>query len=440
MLATELHTHTIPDLFSQFERVIGQKHWVHRVQACKAEIRGNPFLVNHLRTENDIAFQLDHLSKLAKQNGGAVPLTVCNDHQIFPAVIFLAQVISFIRALPKEDGERFCRRVHGAFRNPNDMRGLRLEMAIATHFLRLGKRVVWPEIAGAGTFDLLISDVTTHGLEVECKSISGDKGLKVHHREALDFLNLLKPYIQSSMSALSNGVYAVLTIPARLPTLYKDRRELARDFGTAIFAGKGKTLADGSSVRIGDFDASLFRDGMAAQEVRMLFDSITETRNRELTVFRTRGGGRLAVAIQSALDDELLKTTFDTLSQAARSQLSGRRAGMVIAEFFALDSGQLRALAKQDEDPKLPPTSLRMEVSRFLSSARRSHLVGAGFVSHGQVRPMKPGLAGSEGATYYFPREESEYWSDDLHGLFEWVDNIQTPNALVRPGYVAMPK
>jgi hypothetical protein len=113
-----------------------------------------------------------------------------NNEQLYPAASFAAQVLSFIDASPKPLAEQFRRRVHGAFKNPDDMRGLRLELMAATHFLRRGRQVSWPEMTGEGNFDLLVSDVGPDGLEVECKSISVDKGRRIHKRESLDFLKV----------------------------------------------------------------------------------------------------------------------------------------------------------------------------------------------------------------------------------------------------------
>jgi len=51
------------------------------------------------------------------------------------------QVLSILEGSSKPDGHKFPQRVQGAFNNPNDMRGLRLEMMAATHFTRRGRKV-----------------------------------------------------------------------------------------------------------------------------------------------------------------------------------------------------------------------------------------------------------------------------------------------------------
>ena len=107
-----------------------------------------------------------------------------------------------MEAAPRQFSGQLRRRVHGAFKNPDDMRGLRLELSAATHFARRARKLAWPEMTGEGTFDLLIQDVGPRGLEIECKAISEDKGRRIHKREVLDFYRLLWPHIQSTIKGL----------------------------------------------------------------------------------------------------------------------------------------------------------------------------------------------------------------------------------------------
>jgi hypothetical protein len=63
------------------------------------------------------------------------------------------------------------------------MHGLRLELQAATHFSRRGNHVSWHRVNNAGTFDLLVDDLGPSGLEVECKSISDNKGRRIRAHE-----------------------------------------------------------------------------------------------------------------------------------------------------------------------------------------------------------------------------------------------------------------
>lgn len=425
MLLTELRTSEIPEVYREFSEFIGANHWRYRVKQLKDEIRGNRFLREFLQHENSIAYQLEHLAVLRTRHGG-IPPAETNSPQIYPAMSFAAQVLSMAHASPRPLAEQLRRRVHDAFKKPEAMRALRLELTGATHFARRGCRLTWPEMTGSGTFDLLVEDVGHDGLEVECKSIGEDKGRKIHRREALDFYGLLWPHIKPIIRGLNTGLSAVLTLPARLPKRHVDRVRLARNFALAVFAGSRSVLRDGAIVRVKEFDSSILgaiQNGLPREEVRAVIDNVSGTDNRQTMVVGTRAGGALALTLQSAQDDTLLKAVFDTLSDSARRQFSQRRGGMFIVGLHGIRGDQLLSVAQQDDDPYQSPTAIRLAVSRFLGGAGRDHVVGVGFLSEGALQPRESSLLETAGTAYYFPKRESPKWSEEFSGLFSWLSH-----------------
>lgn len=417
MLVTELHTTDIPDLFSRFVREIDDKHWMRQVQKCNEEIRGNRLLKKYLHAEYEIAYQLSQLTELVRKYR-SIPHERCENEAIYPAVGFAAQVLSAMEGFGRDGGKRFLRRVHGAFRNPDDMRGLRLELSVATHFIRSGEQVGWPETTGGGNFDLLIESLGAEGLEIECKSISADKGRKIHRREALEFFGLLKPNIDSTVAGLSSGLFTVLTLPNRLPTTFEGRRALAEQCCKSIIYGTDLTLKDGTNFRVEELSTDQLRTldfGVNHAESRSAVDRITGTRNREVMISCTKAGGTFAFVVQSAKEDTLLKRTFNTLSDAAHKQLTGRRAGMLVAGFDGMEAEELRSVAAQDQDSN-SPTQLRIQVSRFLASQERNHVVGVGFFSAGSLRRGQHGIVESGGLSYHFSKPDSSFWCEDFRG------------------------
>jgi hypothetical protein len=427
MLALDVHSHFVPDIFRRFALLIGDQHWRKRVHACKQEMKGNVFLRSYLMRENDIAFQLDRLSELMDQFG-TIPAAEADNPAITPAAVLATQALSIMEDATKDDAEQFRRRIHGALKNPTDMRGLQLELTAATHFARRGSQISWPKTTGKGIFDLLVESDAHDPLEVECKSIGEDKGRKIHRLEVIGFAGLLKPELSSTVTGLNKGISVVMTVPDRLPSAHKERVALAKALARAIFAGNDCDLADGSVIRISDFHVSQLGNvpRLDPRDVRAAVDAISGTDNRSTVIIGTRAGGVLALTVQSRRDDAFLTSVFDTFSDAARRQLTASRAGMLWAGFDGLDGAQLLSIAERDQDSSQQPTALRVAVSDFLSSSSRDHIIGVGFTSRGAHRPAQDGVTEMGGTAYYFPKRKSPFWCDGFGGMFNWSGSRAT--------------
>lgn len=426
MLAIELNTRDIPDVYARFAREIGDRNWKARVHALKQEIRGNPFLEHLHIQENAIAYQLERLRELQERYAG-VAVQAYNDHFHYPAASFAAQVLSIIDRSDATMAERFRGRVRGALNNPAEMRALRLELMAATHFLRAGRRVSWPEMAagalpGQRIFDLLVEDLGPTGLEIECKSFSEEKGRRIGRRAALEFFWLVRSRHWTRLRQLQPALAVVVTLPRELPTQYKRRVALADAVAALVMRqALGSQHAAEACVRIAEIQPhqlDAMRAGGGATHLRSAFDAITGTRNKEVVAMGTPSGGSLVMGLQSAEDDTLMDGILRTMKNSATNQFSATRAAMMIGGFDGLTAEQLLDLAKHDQDPDAVPTALRLCASTFLGSPGRDHVIGLTFLSRSSLRPAVAGALDSGGTAYTFPKRGSPFWSDEFSGLF----------------------
>jgi hypothetical protein len=419
-MQVELYTGDIPSIFERFSDLIGAQHWKRRADLLKAEIRGNRLLREHLLQENEFAFGLSAATELTKKYG-RLPVHQMDLTSLYPCMAFAAQILSTAESSSAIQRRQLVRRVQGALKNPDDLRGMRLELTAATHFLRRGLEVQWPEVTGGGTMDLVIPDLGTQGLEIECKSISDDKGRKIPKRDALDFYALLAPKLNDLGKGLTVGISVVLTLDGRMPSNFVDRRNLAESVVPHVLSGTSNCRLDGAKLRVREFDLRLLGDA-AEHGQPMIYrdrvDEITSTKNRQALIVGRKHGGAVVMVLQSAQDDSLLISTFDTLSRSASRQLSGLRAGLFLVGLDGLEAESLMDVAKQDSAGNQPPTALRIGVSDFLASQGRDHVVGVGFLSKGALRPTPGGGNTSEGSAYVFPKRESPFWHSDFVGLF----------------------
>lgn len=428
MTAVQMTTREIPGVYRRLALAVGADHWQKAIARQEAAIRANSFLGDYLRAEYAIAYQLDRLRGLVARFG-TVPPDVCNDPGIFPAMGFAAQVLAVMERGTTKQAKAFANRVRTAFGSAENMHGLRLELQAATHFTRRGHRVSWHRASKTGTFDLLVEDLGP-GLEVECKSISENKGRRIHRRDALEFWGSLWKDVAGVAQSLRSGLAVVLTVPYRLPGDAAERASLARQVVTRILAGSGASLGGGADLRIENFDPARLNTAMSAGSAafRKAVNTATGTTNREAALYGTPAGGMLILVMQSAVEDDVMDQVFATLAESAPRQFTGTRGGLFWVALQGIDADQLLSVHEQDDDPAQQPTALRLGVSRFLTDAP-SHVVGVVFSSRSGLLPTVDDSTDSGGATNFFLKEESPLWHPSFRGPLMATDGPGYPTA-----------
>lgn len=403
-------------MYRRLASAIGAGHWQGAVARQEEAIRSNHFLGEYLRSEYAIAYQLDRLRRLVEKFG-TVPHTACNDPSIFPSLGFAAQVLGVLERSTVKETRTFVKRVRTAFSSSENMHGLRLELQAATHFARRGQRVAWHRVKNEGSFDLLIEDLGPSGLEVECKSISENKGRRIHRRAALEFWGELWKDVASVAQNLRSGLAVVLTVPYRLPEDVGERGALGREVVTRILDGSGATLGGGAEVRIEPFDPAKIEAAKdkGRDELRKAIDVATGTANREAAVYGTPAGGMLAFVMQSAVEDDVLDQVFATLDDSAARQFTRNRGALFWVALQGIDADQLLSVHEQDSGPGEQPTALRLGVSNFLHRAP-DHIVGVVFSSRSGLFPAVDGSTDSGGATNFFLKKDSPLWHASFRG------------------------
>ena len=150
---------------------------------------------------------------------------------------------------------------------------------------------------------------------------------------------------------------------------------------------------------------------------RAAIDQITATQNRESMILGSKKGA-IVFVLQSRQDDTTLQYVFDTISNSAKNQVSKSRPALFLIGFHGIGAEELLEIAKQDNDPIRPPTSLQVAVSDFLANQNRDHVIAVGFLSSSALNPELDGVVKSGGNAYVFSKKESRFWHQDFSGLF----------------------
>ena len=410
MPAIEMTTAEVPGVYRRFASAVGTKNWQAAVSRQEDAIRSNHFLGDYLHSEYAIAYQLDELRSLVARFG-TVPHEACNDPNIFPSLAFAAQVLKVLDSSTPSQAKTFVKRVQTAFSDSQNMHGLRLELQAATHFVSRGYRVALHRKKNEGTFDLLIEDLGPSGLEVECKSISENKGRRIHRRDALDFWGELWSNVAGLAQNLRFGLAVVLTVPYRLPTAKEERTALAREVVARILAGTGAILGGGAEVRIKTFDHETLEvaKNRGPENLRKAIDVATGTANRDAVLYGTPAGGMLAFVMRSAVEDDVLNQVFSTLDDSAARQFTQTRGALFWVALQGIDANQLVSVHEHDIGPGEQPTALKRGVSDFLTNAP-AHIIGVVFCSKSSLVPAVGDSKNLGGATNFFMKEESPLW------------------------------
>lgn len=411
MPATELSTAEGPAMYRRLARAIGEEHWQRAVSQQEDKIRSNFFLGDYLRSEFAIAYQLDWLRQQAVRFG-EVPHYACNNSAIFPALAFAAQVLEVLNRSSVKQAKEFVKRVRTAFIGAEYMHGLLLELHAATHFVRRGHRVVWHRKKNAGTFDLLIEDLGPDGLEVECKSISEDKGRRIHRLDALNLLGKMWQDMASVVQNVHTGLAVVLTIPYRLPKASSEQEAaLAGEVVARIAARVGGNLSSGGKVDINSFDPATMKTALlkGGEHFRKAIDDVTSTFNSQSAVYKTPANGVVVFAMQSETADDMLHQIFTTLDDSAERQFTRQKGALFWVALRGLDDGQLRSVHERDSQLDAPLTQFKHGVNQFLNRAP-DHIVGVAFNSETSLFPEVDGSIDSGGFSNFFLKETSPFW------------------------------
>ncbi len=427
MLTTRLNVSQIPKIYARFASEIGESHWKKRVALLKTEARGNPLLAPLHRRENSIAFELERLRELSSRFDSFL-VAQTTDHALIEAATLAAQVLSVIDTAGAELGNQFRQRVRGAFNKPADMRAIKLELAVATHFTRAGYKLSWPEMSSSkassqqGVPDLLIEDLGPKGVEIECKSFSEAKGRRINRRDCLDFFGLLKRRHHERLAPLHAGMVGVITLVDGLPSAYSDRVKLV-DAAVNILTNKfdADRPREISDIKLFPTEPTRLRQLQSSSdrlEQRSLIDEISMTKNKEAMLQVTKDGGALLLVLQSERDDALLDSIFETLRASAQRQFSGERPAIFMTRISGLSTEDVLSLTKQDGDPSAVPTGLMMHMTKFMASGNRDHVVGVTLLSETSRGEDAHGRQESGGAVYYFSKRASPYWTQELDTVF----------------------
>lgn len=223
--------------------------------------------------------------------------------------------------------------------------------------------------------------------------------------------------MQSVAKNLKHGLAVRVTVRERMPPADK-LEEFSSAIEQQILAATSAVVEDGTHVNLIEFELAELGslEHPVSQFTRDAVERITGAKNPHFFIHRAEVnlGGVILVVIDSAQPDSMLHEMFTTFAESAGRQLTGSRAGALMATFEGLGSDALLNIAANEGDGGIY-SSLAWEASTFLERSDYPHVVGVGFLSE----PDFSTTDGSKGGiTYWIPRPTSPLWNPVFSGLF----------------------
>lgn len=407
-MRTDLQDREFPKLYQRLVALFPDKPWLKRVADLRHQVNENPLSKQWLWQVNVVAYGL-----AAFDAHGLNPVDSESWEAVKQAMIFTCQVLDIHDAAPGSNAQMFLGRVRGALSNPDDMRGIRFELWVATHLFRQGCSITWSdEHRGDETFDFLAGIPGVAAVEIECKTLSADKGQPIASIVALALINRLLSKIEPSLPFKGRFMYAIsLVFQGLIPRDSIAQERIARLVAEAIKRGDHelggvcsihlqaldlKTLAEEPKLdHLGDYSNGMLGFEPAHQVIKNLGEA-----------------GYLALRVQSVVPNKLESAVNDLAKRAIRKQLTHKRPACLVMRVERHSRESFEALAQNERN------WLATTATKLLESPAHAHLAAVVFVSAPSVTVLTDSSEADQSRTYVFISRQRIYSHLDLASLF----------------------
>jgi hypothetical protein len=322
-------------------------------------------------------------------------------------------------------------RIAGALKDKVGLSPLAFEMRTVAHLMARGFDVEFHDLCEGGGYDFLAKDGEI-ALEVECKSVSGDLGHRVHVERQYQ---LIPNILDKMQTPVKRGIVRLLVakVPDRLHGDHGYLSAVATTIGQAL-ENVGNADSEACTVSYHElpilgspFDCEspprIKEDDVIDYCNRMIGDEVGHT----IMTFAPRQSATV-IAVRSMRPNYTLKAVYRSLTEAAR-QLSGSRPGVICVQFKNMTSAELRDLAANPAQSG-EPTGIQLMTAKFYDSPARDHVHTIAYVAPGAfVRhqsltfdmqgAMRTTRFSEDASSYVFINKSHPDLNDPRYGVFK---------------------
>jgi hypothetical protein len=334
--------------------------------------------------------------------GGRIPgITSTSAVDLGALYSFAGLIARVFPKLPAREQGLLKSKVAGALKDHIGLSPLAFEMRTVAHLMARSFDVEFHDLFEGGGYDFLARKGEIE-CEVECKSVSGDLGHRVHVQRQYQLI----PHILDRMRAAEKpGVVQLLvaTVPDRLYGNHEFMSAVAAKIAQALDKFGSLAGDDPCAVSYSEFSivGSPFDCAspplITEQDVidycnRMIGDEV----GRTIMTFTPRQSATI-IAVRSRKANHPLKEMYRSLREASR-QLSGSRPGVICVQFRNMTSVELRDLAANPARSG-EPTGIQLMTAKFFDSGARDHVHTVAYVAPGSFHRHQSLTLDAQGMT-----------------------------------------
>ncbi|AOX07447.1 hypothetical protein Q5O_03385 [Pseudomonas putida JB] len=407
-MRTDLRDHEFPELYRRLITLFPDKPWLKRVASLQHQVNENPISKPWLWQVNIVAYGL-----AAFDAYGLEQVDSESWEAVKQAMIFICQILDIHDTAPPDNARMFRGRIKGALSNPDDMRGIRFELGMATHLFRQGCSITWTdEHQGDDTFDLLADVPGVGSVEIECKTLSSDKGEPIARDIAYAFINRLFPKIEPALPFQGRFLYAIsLVFQSTIPRDVATQVAIAAEVAGAI-KREDQSLDGVCSIHLQALDLRPLEEGLEHEHLLDYSNQMLGYEPAHQVIKDLGEAGYLAIRVQSVVPSKLESAMNDLAKKAIRKQLTGKRPGCLVIRIERHSGESLEALAEDESN------WLATRATKLLQNPAHAHLAAIVFVSAPAVTTLTESSETEQSRTYIFENRQGSYPLLGLSHLF----------------------
>jgi hypothetical protein len=371
----------VPGYIRFLIQLAGASAWEERERDFSQQIRENPPFENYVNERFAIERAMATVLRY-RRNTRRYPAASADIGRLYALAAMVARVYPRLSAAAQKT---LAGRIAGGLNDDVGLASVAFEMKTACHFMSHGFDVEFHDLEQGGGYDFLARRDTTE-VGIECKTVSGDLGRKIHLRRQYQLSQKLYP-VMGATSSQGVGRLVIATFPDRLGGDHDMMNSIATQISAALSgtaAGQDDSLCsiDSHSFEIANSPFSVGDPHQLTEDNVIEFFRREFAREVRQTVVLFRPGeSATIVALQSAKPDKFLEGVYRQLKEGTR-QLSDTRAGVLCVQFLALTGAQLRDVADYPAQTG-QPSALQAMTAKFFDSPNRNQVHTVAYTAPG---------------------------------------------------------